>query len=324
MSGEGVHARRPRLDAASPVSHHDAPATLLGSSKVMRRVIEQLRLLAPISSPVLLVGARGAGKTLAARVLHDWSGRDPTRFVGESVGLFAEGLAHDKLVGHVRGAFTGAFGSNSGVFERAHRGTLFLDEIGDASPRLQCALLPLLESRAVLRQGAARAVSFDVRLVFATNVDLEDLVAKRKFRADLLDRMGSFVVSMPSLREHPEDIPELALRALQRFLNREKLPPRSLRSSELERLMAYDWPGNVRELERAMEFFGLMGELPEKVLRARSEPGSKADWNRLAEVMERHNGKVADVAAELGVHRGTVYRHLKAKEPGVVDHGSGG
>lgn len=186
------------------------PNGLIGSTRRMREVREQLRSLAPVPWPVRIEGPSGSGKSVAARLLHEWSPLASGPFVSCNVGMIASGLEIGELVGHARGAITGAVSDRVGVFEAAHGGTLFLDEIGTASPTVQRALLQLIEEGSVRRLGEHRERQVRVRLVFATNADLEAAVLAGDFRVDLLHRLGLLIVKMPSLARHREDIPALA------------------------------------------------------------------------------------------------------------------
>ncbi len=219
---------------------------LVGESGVMRALRQRISRVAPTGLPVLIVGETGTGKELVARALHDLGGRGGA-FVALNCGAIAAELVESELFGHEKGAFTGATQRRLGVFQEADGGTLFLDEIGELSPSLQPRLLRALEVGAVRPVGATRELRVQVRVVAATHVDLEAAVARGAFREDLYYRLCGDLVRTPPLREHPQDIPELA----QRILGDESASA-ILDESALSALCEYAWPGNVRELRNAL------------------------------------------------------------------------
>jgi DNA-binding NtrC family response regulator len=278
----------------------------------MCAVRQELQRLAQFPWPVRIEGARGTGKNLAAKVLHDASGR-PGAFVRCGLNLVsaAEGRELAELFGWARGAFTGAVYAEPGVFERAHRGTAFLNELGLASPRVQEILLHLLEERTVQRLGEHVARPVDVRVVFATNVDLELAVRAHIFRADLYDRIGLHIVRMPSLRVRIEDIPELAAAILTRKARESGKDAPLLRPADLDRLMSYDWPGNVRELENALEHYVIFARLPSTMPRTQRHANA---WRAaVATSLQRFGGNITATARALGISRKTLYAHLKRR-----------
>jgi DNA-binding NtrC family response regulator len=283
---------------------------IAGSSKAMQEIRAQLLRLAHLPWPVRLEGPSGTGKNLAARALHCWSSRRDGPFVACNVNVLAVGLEIDELVGHVRGAFTGAVSDCIGAFEAAHGGTLFIDEIATASPNVQRALLQLLEDRSIRRLGEHRIRQVDARVVFATNADLEKAVEAGRFRPDLYHRLGSLVVRMPPLAEHIEDVPELVELILERKAAELEEPLEHPPTSVFASLMEYSWPGNVRELEHALEHYAAFGLLPPSVHNAVALPS----WRqRLDDVLERHCGNKSAAARELRVSRNTVYKELKRR-----------
>jgi DNA-binding NtrC family response regulator len=286
-------------------------AELLGSSRVMGNLRVQLARLAAVPWPVRLEGPSGTGKGVAARLLHCWSPRCRGPFVALHLNMLAEGLEIAELVGHVRGAFTGATTDRPGAFEAAHKGTLFLDELAIASPRVQRALLQLVDEGAVQRLGEQRPRRVDVRLVFATNANLESAVVAGEFRKDLFYRLGSLVVRMPALSEHRDDIPELVEHILEQKTNElgDVVPP--LSPGGLATLVAFDWPGNVRQLQHVLEYYVTFGRLPHAILHAPRAP----DWkDRLDEALARHGGNKAATSRELGVSRKTVHDELRRRK----------
>jgi two-component system response regulator AtoC len=219
----------------------------------MREVGELIRRVAPSASPVLITGETGAGKELAARCTHQQSPRRDRLFVPLNCAALPGELLEAELFGHVRGAFTGAERDRQGKFEVADGGTLFLDEIGDMPLSLQAKLLRVLEDSVVEPLGANKRLSVDVRIISATNQNLEDAIADRRFRSDLYYRLNTFEIHLPPLRERPDDIGVLAQMFLERFARQMgKAPPR-LSEDGLALLCGYAWPGNVRELRNLME-----------------------------------------------------------------------
>jgi DNA-binding NtrC family response regulator len=301
-----------RISAGGTIRHvpeRVAEPALLGSSARMQAVRERLRTLAVVPWPVRIEGPTGSGKGLAARFLHAASRRAGGLFVSQSLTLLPPGLELARLVGWARGAFTGAAAESPGAFESAHGGTLFLDELACAGPEVQAALLQLLEDGEVRRLGEPRPRRLDVRLVFATNTNLEDAVGSGQFREDLYHRLGSLVVRMPALREHADDIPEIAAAILARRAAEAGLEPPRLSAHDLAGLLALDWPGNVRELENALLHLLAVGALPESLA---APPEGWRAW--LEESLLRHGGNKTAVARQLGISRRTVYRALATPE----------
>lgn len=231
---------------------------LLGTSAPISRVREILARAAPTDATLLVLGESGTGKELAARTLHELSERKGGPFVAVNCGALPAELLESELFGHVRGAFTGATKDKEGLFAAAHGGTLFLDEIGDAPPEVQVKLLRALQERAFLPVGATELRSVDVRIVAATNHDLWQSVHAGRFRQDLYYRLHVVPVTMPPLRERPDDIPVLAEVFLARACARHHLPRPSITEAAMAMLTAHDWPGNVRELSNAIEAAAVM------------------------------------------------------------------
>jgi DNA-binding NtrC family response regulator len=240
----------PTPPAPSPAV--DVPAGLIGRSAAMLLVYKQVAQAADAHVPVLITGESGTGKELVARAIHRHSRRSARPFVPVNCGALTETLLESELFGHTRGAFTGATSDTRGLFEQAHGGTIFLDEIGETSPALQVKLLRVLQEYEVRPVGASRPIKIDVRVLAATNVDLEQAVAAGGFRQDLFYRLGVLVIHVPALRDRREDIPVLIERFLQGACGRAGRTV-TITPSALERLTTHDWPGNVRELENSIE-----------------------------------------------------------------------
>jgi Nif-specific regulatory protein len=225
---------------------------IIGDSAPIRAVLHQVQQAANSRSTVLLRGESGTGKELVARALHRLSPRSHQPFVKLNCAALPESLLESELFGHERGAFTGAVKMRRGRFEMAHRGTLFLDEIGDVTPATQVKLLRVLQERTFERVGGSRPITVDVRIIAATNANLEEAVRARRFREDLYYRLHVVPIVLPPLRERKEDIPILLGHFLQRF-NTENHKQLKISSAAMDLIVGYDWPGNVRELEHCIE-----------------------------------------------------------------------
>jgi two-component system response regulator AtoC len=307
----------------------------------MREVAERIGKIAHSTSPVLITGETGTGKELAARSIHDQSPRRHELFVPLNCAALPGELLEAELFGHARGAFTGAVHERRGKFEVADGGTLFLDEIGDMPPSLQAKLLRVLEDGAVEPLGTNRRVTVDVRIISATNQNLEAAIADRRFRSDLYFRLNTFEIHLPPLRERPDDIDVLAPLFLDRFAREMGKGPLRLSDAALVLLRSYAWPGNVRELRNLMEraavlsaegmvsdrFFRSMmqvPELPESAPDASAEPNDAVDadlpLSAAVERLERrailralavtHDNK-AEAARRLGISERNLWYKLK-------------
>src|SRR5258708_6449260 len=253
---------------------------LIGKSPAMKRLFQLLETVAATNSTILITGETGTGKEVVARAIHHNSPRKTHRFVALNCSAIPETLLEAEIFGHVRGAFTGAIGNREGRLEQAHRGTLFLDEVGTMSAALQMKLLRVLQEREFERVGDSKTIKVDVRVIAATNSDLQKMVGEGQFREDLFYRLNVIPVQIPPLRERKEDVPLL----VQHFLEKLK-SPLTVSQEALRRLLAYSWPGNVRQLENAVEravaFTGgrtqiELGDLPTEVQQAQESVLSAA------------------------------------------------
>ena len=324
---------------------------IIGSAPSLEKVLHQIEQVAPTASTVLLRGETGTGKELLAHAIHINSPREDRPFVKVNCAALAPGVLESELFGHEKGAFTGAISRRMGRFELADGGTLFLDEVGDLPLEVQIKLLRVLQEREFERIGGHDTVQVDVRLVSATNCNLEELIAKSIFRRDLYYRLNVFPVVIPPLRERKEDIPDLARHFLHKFGPTIGKRVGDLSAPALDKLVAYDWPGNVRELENVIERalilcqgetvqaldldFGPVSTLPIEPLTGDSgghlsgpvavaaPPGLSSDGRPLGErlgeqereqitgALERSAGNVAAAARSLGINRSTLYYRMR-------------
>ncbi|AEH45661.1 two component, sigma54 specific, transcriptional regulator, Fis family [Thermodesulfatator indicus DSM 15286] len=226
---------------------------IIGKSKPMRQVFSLIEKVADTDATVLVLGESGTGKELVARAIHAASSRREGPFIPVNCGAIPEELLESELFGHEKGSFTGAVKTRIGRFELAHGGTIFLDEIAEMSPKLQVKLLRVLQERSFERVGGTRSIKVDIRVIAATNKDLQKEVREGRFREDLYYRLNVIPIKLPPLRERKEDIPLLIEHFLSRFTQRKRRKITGLSKEALECLMKYHWPGNVRELENVIE-----------------------------------------------------------------------
>jgi two-component system, NtrC family, response regulator AtoC len=301
-----------------------------GKSTAMARVIEEAKKAASSKTTVLLLGESGTGKELFARSIHDWSERASRPFVAiNCVGLSKE-LLESELFGHERGAFTGAHQLKRGKLEVADGGTVFLDEVGDISPELQTKLLRFVQEREFERVGGMQPIVVDIKIIAATNKDLEEAVKRGSFREDLYHRLNVIAITLPPLRERIEDISPLAYHFLEHFARETKKPFSAIAEEALARLCGYYWPGNVRELANVIERGVVLGEAPEfsvDCLPARVAGGA-ADASTemqsfheavnsqrrtlIVDALTRAQGNRAAAAKALGLHRTHLLKLMKA------------
>ncbi len=226
---------------------------IVARSDTMKKIMEVVAQVAPTSSTVLVTGESGTGKELIARAIHDNSGRREAPFISINCGALPDQLLESELFGHVRGSFTGAVANKKGFFEVADGGTIFLDEIGDTSPAMQIKLLRTLQERTIRRVGGTEEISVDVRVIAATNRDLERMVRDKEFRDDLFYRINVIPINLPPLRERKGDIAYLAYYFFDQCKSEMGKRITSISEDALEPLTAYDWPGNIRELQNVIE-----------------------------------------------------------------------
>jgi DNA-binding NtrC family response regulator len=321
-----VEALVDRIRALVPAVGHEGPALGFGLSCATARLAADLERLAARDVPVLLLGETGVGKEVAARRLHEASARASEPFVAVNCGAVPRELMESQFFGHERGAFTGASAAHVGWFEEAAGGTLFLDEIGELDPRLQTALLRVLQDGHFRRLGARQDQRFRGRVVAATNADLHARIAERAFREDLYYRLAVVELRVPPLRERLDEGRPLARGLAQQVAARQGLATPAMAEDAEAALRAHDWPGNVRELrnriERAMalsdgQVLGAADLFPERAL---DEPGpattladarERAELAQIERALEQSGGRLAEAAQRLGISRTTLWKRRK-------------
>jgi formate hydrogenlyase transcriptional activator len=298
---------------------------IIGASPALRHVLEQIENAAPTDSTVLIQGETGTGKELIARAIHQLSHRSQGTFVKLNCSAIPAGLLESELMGHEKGAFTGAISQRLGRVELASKGTLFLDEVGDLPLELQPKLLRVLQDGQFERLGSSKTMTSDFRLVAATNRDLRTLAAEQQFRMDLFYRLSVFPITAPPLRERREDIPILVRHFVQDFAARMRKPIDSIPTEAMEALVNYPWPGNVRELRNVVERSVILSsgkrlEIPKDALhQPLSEPSSvlrmtEAERRHILEALNASNWTVGGprgAATLLGLKRSTLQSKME-------------
>lgn len=241
----------------------NAPYEIVGDSGAMRAMVDKVKKVGTTPARVLITGENGTGKELVARALHRYSSRSPKTFVEVNCAAIPGELIESELFGHMKGSFTGATADRAGKFEQANHGTLFLDEIGDMSLAAQAKVLRVLQDNVITRIGGAKPISVDVRVIAATNKNLESEISGARFREDLYYRLNVVPIHVPPLREHREDISSLIAYFMAVLSAREGITPRRISEGAVERLKSLDWPGNVRELRNTVERLMILASGPE-------------------------------------------------------------
>jgi DNA-binding NtrC family response regulator len=308
----------------------------IGKSKRFLDVLKLAEHVAPTDSTVLIQGESGTGKEVIARYIHNSSSRNDGPFLSINCGALPENLLESELFGHVKGSFTGAVRDKQGLFAAARGGSFFLDEVGEMPPSLQVKLLRVLQEREAIPVGATEAIPVDVRIIAATNRELEEEIRRGNFRSDLFYRLNVIALNLPPLRDRRDDLLLLIEALLQNLATETGTEPKALASEALDAVMVYEWPGNVRELENALEHAVVLtrgnlidaGSLPERITKRRKEPlvAERSYRNPTLEVIERayimwvlqaEGGNKTRAAEVLGIDPSTLYRKLSRYEEQV-------
>jgi len=279
----------------------EAKYELVGQSPVLRSVLEAVTRAAPTNATVLLLGESGVGKELVARTIHRNSPRANQRFVQVNCAALPEELIESELFGHEKGSFTGATEKQVGKFEQADRGTIFLDEIGDMSQKTQAKVLRVLQEQEVERLGSARTIKVDVRVIAATNKNLEDAIARGEFREDLFFRLNVIPIVVPPLRDRRDDIPRLVQHFAKRMAEEHNLRPKRFDQAAMDALQRYRWRGNIRELRNTVERLLIM--TPSEIIRVDDLPGEIRAGDAPPRMMSGGDGAGAGEAAGAGTLR---------------------
>jgi DNA-binding NtrC family response regulator len=300
---------------------------IIGQSQAMEQVLNAATKVAVTDANVLILGENGTGKELVARAIHKASKRKDEVFISVDLGAISESLFESELFGFKKGAFTDAKEDRAGRFEAANKGTIFLDEIGNLTLALQSKLLSVLQNRKVTRLGTNKEIHIDVRLICATNMPLYQMVNENKFRQDLLYRINTVEMKVPSLRERLEDLPMLIDHFLQIYCKKYNMPLKRISSSTLKRLEKHNWPGNIRELQHSVERAVIMSESqvlePNDFFLSQMDDSSSTDISSttlnleetekilIRKVIDKHGGNISKAAKELGLTRASLYRRIE-------------
>jgi two-component system response regulator HydG len=309
----------------------------IGKSRRFTEVLKLAEVVAPTASTVLIQGESGTGKEVVARYIHNLSQRAEGPFLSINCGALPETLLESELFGHTKGSFTGAVRDKQGLFAAARSGTFFMDEVGEMPPSLQIKLLRVLQEREVIPVGATEPIPVDVRIIAATNRDLEEEVRRGNFRADLFYRLNVIALELPALRDRKEDLLLLMDSFLQDLAQDRGGEIKALSSEAMDAVMVYDWPGNVRELQNALEHAVVLTRsaiieptaLPERITRRKKEPlvADRVQPNPALDVVERayimwvlqaEGGNKTRAAEVLGIDPSTLYRKLSRYEETMV------
>lgn len=343
----GQHLEKENVQLKQQVETRFAVSNIIGNAPAMQPVFDMIRQVAPSKATVLIQGENGTGKELVAKAIHNLSGRPKAKLVSVHCAGLNREVMESELFGHVKGAYTDAHKDRVGYFEEADGGTLFLDEIGEIDAPTQVKMLRAIGERVIQKVGSTKPIGVDVRLVTATNKNLEEMVAEGTFREDLFYRLNVITITMPSLRERKEDIVLLADAFLKEFSKENAKPVRELTSEALNCLLDYNWPGNVRELRTAIEHGVVMSQGPKITVRhlpqrireqtrpagagttfssaaAGGNAGSDLNLAAMEErfirtALDRTNNNRTEAADLLGMSRRTLQRRLK--EMGLTGEG---
>ena len=341
---EHYHLRTENLALKERIGDRFDFSRIIGRSAKMKTLLDTLAMVAPSDATVLIMGESGTGKEVIANAIHHNSPRAGQPFIKVSCAALPETLLESELFGHEKGAFTGAVARREGRFQLAHRGTIFLDEVGEMSPALQTKLLRVLQEKEFEPLGSARTIKVDIRVIAATNKDLEKEVKEGRFREDLYYRLNVVPITMPPLRERKEDIPPLADHFLAVYREKNRKPIKGISGKALDLLVRYDWPGNIRELENCIERAVIMAreemitpvDFPPQIQMLSGEgekEGSAIPYGMSLAEMERElivktlaetGGNRTRASEILGINRRTLQNKLKEyglNTPPPIDRG---
>jgi DNA-binding NtrC family response regulator len=319
-------AEASRTDNEKEAIEEDLPESqMIGSSAAMVEIYKKVTRVAPTDATVVIEGETGTGKELVARMIHSYSDRSKQPLVSVDCASIAPSLLESELFGAVRGAFTGADRDRVGIFEAAHRGTVFLDEIGEIEKNFQASLLRFLQEKEIRPVGASRSKEVDVRVIAATNRDLQRMVDEGKFREDLWYRLNTVRIVMPPLRERRDDVPLLARFYVNKYNSRYGRDVK-LKDSGVRALQDYTWPGNVRQLQHVIERLTILADRIDKetvedaltAMESRDRPVetlADAGEDQIRKVLAATGGNKSKAAQILGIERKTLYRKLERMKP---------
>jgi DNA-binding NtrC family response regulator len=320
---EDLRTKQKVLIADSDQSYSD----IIGQSSAMDQLLSSVQKVAVTEANILILGENGTGKELVARAIHKASSRKNEVFISVDLGAISETLFESELFGSKKGAFTDAIEDRAGRFEAANKGTIFLDEIGNLTLSLQSKLLSVLQNRKVVRLGTNKEIPIDVRLICATNMPLYQMVQENKFRQDLLYRINTVEVKVPSLKDRLEDLPLLIDHFLKIYCKKYNLPLKRVSSSTIKRLEKHTWPGNIRELQHSVEravimsesqvleptdfFLSQMDNLKPEDINQSSLNLEETEKMLIRKVIDKYGGNISKAAKELGLTRASLYRRIE-------------
>ena len=333
---ERLQLQQQVIDLQSRLEFQQGCGALIGISRPMQRLFQQMQKVARSQTDLLIRGETGTGKELIAREIHRLSDRAAGPFIAVNTAAIPESLTESELFGHVRGAFTGADTNRIGVFEQAHGGTLFLDEIGDMAPAAQTKILRALQERVIQPVGGPRPIPVDVRILSATHQNLEEAITEGGFRQDLFYRLKGIELCVPPLRMRREDILVLANAFLERWASKSKTTRPELSSAAVDALLAHFWPGNVRELEQTILRAATMADEPQigsldlglltgiksddesefsryqgmSLVEAKSQIVEALERALISAALNRAEGNVSEAARQLGMHRQSLQQKI--------------
>ena len=295
---------------------------IIAKSPKMLKIFELIKMVAPTSATILIIGKTGTGKEVIARAIHHQSTRRNKPFIATSCAALPESLLESEMFGHEKGSFTGAVERKKGKFEAGDQGTLFLDEIGEINANTQIHLLRALEEKKITRVGGNEEINVDVRFIAATNRDLKTMVKQGKFREDLYYRLNVVMIDLPTLKDRKEDILPLAEHFLKKYAVDNNKNIKNMSPEVVEFMLNYSWPGNVRELENMVERCVILSknktirlaEIPQDIIHPTPEEGRTVEAvmkNHIINVLEETKGNISEAAKILGVQRMTLYNKLK-------------